>query len=102
MAAPVLLMACELHLGGSERQMTLIAKSLDRSRFEPVIGCFRPAGFRGEEIEAAGIQIAHFPVDSLKSPRAVSSAWMLARFIRHRGIQLVHTFDYPLTAFAIP
>ena len=99
---PILLLARELDLGGSERQLTLIAKALDRSRFKPHVGCFRPAGLRGQELEAARVPIAHFPVYSFASPRAISGALQLARFIRDRGIRLVHTFDYPLTAFAVP
>jgi len=99
---PVLLMARELDLGGSKRQMAQLARALDRSKFEPIVGCFRPAGLRGRELEAAGVPIAHFPVYSLASPRAVAGAWNLARFIRRRGIRLVHTFDYPLGVFAVP
>src|SRR5271155_2804014 len=102
MTWPVLLMAPELDRGGSERQMTVIAKALDRSRFEPIIGCFRPAGLRGSELAAAAIPIVHFPVYSFASLAAVSGALDLIRLIRARGIRLVHTFDYPLTAFAIP
>jgi glycosyltransferase involved in cell wall biosynthesis len=99
---PVLLMARELDLGGSERQMALIAKALDRSKFEPVVGCFRPAGLRGRELEHSGVPVEHFPVHSLTSAHAVSGAWRLARFIRNRGIRLVHTFDYPMSVFALP
>ncbi len=95
-------MARELDLGGSERQMTVIAKALDRSRFEPMVGCFRPTGLRSSELEAAGVPIVHFPVYSFASFAAASGALDLIRFIRARKIRLVHTFDYPLTAFAIP
>ena len=102
MAWPVLLMARELDLGGSERQMTEVAKALDRSRFEPHVGCFRPEGLRGRELRAAGIPIAHFPVYSFVSPGAVSGAWQLARYIRRHKIRLVLTYDYPLTVFAVP
>ena len=99
---PVLLMARELDLGGSERQMALIAGALDRSKFAPVVGCFRPEGLRRRDLEQAGIPVEHFPVYSFASPQAVSGAWRLARFIRRRGIRLVHTFDYPLAVFALP
>ncbi len=95
-------MARELDLGGSERQMTVIAKALDRSKFEPFVGCFRPAGLRGSELAAAGIPIVHFPVYSFASVAAASGAMDLVRFIRDRKIRLLHTFDYPLTVFAIP
>jgi glycosyltransferase involved in cell wall biosynthesis len=91
-----------LNLGGSERQMTEVAKSLDRSRFEPHVGCFRPEGLRGRELKAAGVPIAHFPVHSYLSPAALWGAWQLARYIRRHKIRLVHTYDYPLTVFAVP
>jgi len=102
MASPVLLLARELDLGGSERQMTEIAKTLDRSRFDPHVGCFRPQGIRNAELAAAGVPIVQFPVDSFASFRALSAAWILGSYIRQHRIRLVHTFDYPLTVFAIP
>jgi len=102
MAWPVLLLAYELNQGGSERQLTEIAKALDRSRFEPHVGCLRPGGLRARELNAAGVPIVHFPVLSFVSPSALSGAWQLARYIRHHKIRLVHTYDYPLTAFAVP
>ncbi len=102
MAWPVLLLARELDLGGSERQITEIAKTLDRSRFEPHVGCFRPQGIRHAELVAEGVPIVHFPVDSFVSSRALREAWRLRSYIRHHRIRLVHTFDYPLTLFAVP
>lgn len=100
--ARILFMARELNLGGSERQMTETARFLDRSRFEPRVGCFLPAGLRGEELRAAGIPVVQFPVRSYKSKSALDGARALAKYIRDEKIQLVHTFDYPLNVFAIP
>jgi len=102
MAWPVLLLARELDLGGSERQMTEIAKALDRSRFTPHVGCFRPQGMRSAELAGAGVPLVHFPVDAFVSFVALSEAWNLRNYIRRQGIRLVHTFDYPLTLFAVP
>lgn len=102
MAWPVLLMAYELNQGGSERQMTEIAKALDRSLFEPHVGCLRPEGLRGRELKEAGVPIVHIPVTSLMSTSAISGAWQLAQYIRRHKIRLVHTYDYPLTSFAVP
>ncbi|HTC34695.1 MAG TPA: glycosyltransferase [Bryobacteraceae bacterium] len=99
---PVMLLARELDLGGSERQMTEIAKTLDRSRFTPHVGCFRPQGMRAPELAAAGVPVVHFPVDSFASLGALSEARRLRSYIREHGIRLVHTFDYPLTLFAVP
>lgn len=102
MARPVLLMARELNLGGSERQMTEIAKSLDRSRFEPHIGCFRPEGLRAEELRAAGVPVAQFSVYSYMSPAAVRGAFQLRDYICRHRIKIVHAWDYPLCVFAMP
>jgi glycosyltransferase involved in cell wall biosynthesis len=102
MAWPVLLLARELDLGGSERQMTEIAKTLDRSRFSPHVACFRPQGLRRSELAASAVPIVHFPVDSFASWGAFSEGWKLGSYIRRHNIRLVHTFDYPLTLFAVP
>jgi glycosyltransferase involved in cell wall biosynthesis len=99
---PVLLLARELHIGGTERQMTETAKALDRSLFEPHVGCFRPAGIRGDELRAAGVPVVQFPVMSYRSPRVIAEARHLARYVRDNGIRIVHTWDAPLTAYAIP
>jgi glycosyltransferase involved in cell wall biosynthesis len=95
-------MARELNLGGSERQMTETARFLDRAQFEPRVGCFLPAGLRGEELRAAGVPVIQFPVHSYKSWSAVEGARQLVRYIREERIELVHAFDYPLNVFALP
>jgi L-malate glycosyltransferase len=102
MAWPVLLLARELDLGGSERQMTEIAKTLDRSRFSPHVACFRPDGLRRAELHASAVPIVHFPVDSFATWGAFREGWELGSYIRRHNIRLVHTFDYPLTLFAVP
>jgi glycosyltransferase involved in cell wall biosynthesis len=95
-------MARALDLGGSERQMTETAKSLDRARFEPHVGCFRPEGVRGDELRVAGVPVVQFPVYSYWSPAAARGVIQLARYIRRHNIRLVHTWDYPLEVFAVP
>jgi glycosyltransferase involved in cell wall biosynthesis len=99
---PVLLLARELHGGGSERQLAEIALGLDRSRFEPYVGTFHATGLRADQLRAAGVPVIHFPVRSFRSPAAVAGAWNLTRFIRSRGVKLVHAFDAPLAVFATP
>jgi len=99
---PVLLMARELHVGGSERQMTETARCLDRTEFEPHVGCFYPAGLRGDELREAGIPVVQFPVKSFGSPNALTQARALARYVRDHGIRIVHAWDYPLNVYAVP
>jgi glycosyltransferase involved in cell wall biosynthesis len=98
----ILLMARALHYGGSERQLTETALGLDRSRFRPHVGTFWVEGMRADELRAAGVPILHLPLKSYKSPTTITSARMLAGYIRDHDIQLVHAFDRPMNAFAIP
>ncbi len=99
---PVLLMARELGIGGTERQLVETARFLEGDHFEPHVGCFRPGGLRTRDLEAAGVPILHLPVYSFKSPAVVSGARQLARYIHEHRIQIVHSFDAPLNVFAVP
>jgi glycosyltransferase involved in cell wall biosynthesis len=96
---PVLLMTRELNLGGSERQLAEIAKALDRTRFDPRVGCFRAGGLRSEELRAAGVPVVHFPVPTAASIRG---ALRIVTYIREQGIRLVHTFDTPANVYGVP
>jgi glycosyltransferase involved in cell wall biosynthesis len=96
---PVLLMARHLDQGGSERQLAQIAKTLDRSRFTPHVGAFRPGGLRWRELESAGIPLVDFPVPSIASVRG---ALAIARYIHRHTIRLVHTFDTPANVYGVP
>ena len=102
MPVPVLLMVRELGPGGTERQMTEIAKHLDRSQFSPYVGCFHSDGMRGDELEAAGIPVVRFPVKSLVSPGVLSGAREMGQFLRRNRIRIVHAFDVPMNIFGVP
>jgi len=99
---PVLLMARALEAGGSERQMREIAKSLDRARFEPHVGCFRMDDAPRRELESVAVPVAHFAIPSFRSRAAVSGALQLARYVGRQKIRLIHAFDYPSAVFAVP
>lgn len=98
----VLLMVRELGLGGSERQAAEIARALDRDRFEAHAGCFRPNGFRANDLLQAGIPVVEFPVRSFVGPSALAGALAFGRYVRQHGIELVHSFDQPSNLFAVP
>ena len=95
-------MVRELGIGGCEADLTKIAKGLDRRRFEPHVGCFRPEGIRQAEIRAAGVPIFHLPVRGMLSPTWASGALSLASYLRRHRIRVVHSFDAPMDIFAIP
>jgi glycosyltransferase involved in cell wall biosynthesis len=94
------LLARELNLGGSERQLCEMVRGLDRDRFAPHAGCFRPGGIRAREIQADRIPLAEFPLTSFRSPSNVwSSVLALRRYVRKHGVRVVHAFDAPTSLF---
>jgi glycosyltransferase involved in cell wall biosynthesis len=99
---PVLLLVRALGIGGSERQLVETARFLQRERFAPHVGCFRPDGLRRADLERAGVPILHLPVYSFRSTAVVTAASRLIRYIRQHHIQVVHSFDAPLNMFAVP
>jgi len=98
----VLLLTHSLDLGGTERQMTEIAKGLDRQEFSPHVATFHPSGIRADELRAQGVPVLHLPVTSFASFSALQGGFQLIRYIRQHRIQLVHSFDVPMNIFAVP
>ncbi len=98
----VLLVSQSLGAGGSERQLTEIAKALDRSRFDPRVGYFRSGGIRILELEAAGVPVVAFPFTSLRSLQALHSLHRLRHYLREERIEIVHSFDPSGNMFAVP
>lgn len=96
-----MLMVRELGPGGTERQLTEIARALDPARFEVHVGCFHE-GVRADELRKASVRILRLPVRSFMKPSALRGAWQLGRYLRRHRIRIVHTFDYPLNCFGVP
>jgi glycosyltransferase involved in cell wall biosynthesis len=99
---PILLLVRELGSGGSERQLTEIARAIDRSQFQPHVGCMRAQGMRLEELRQAGVGVLHLPVQSLYGFSALTGARVLKRYLQEHSIKLVHTFDTPTTIWGVP
>ncbi len=100
--ARILLVVRALGLGGSERQAALMARRLDRRRFDVRVACFHGQGIRAEELRAESIPILEVPLRSYRNASLVAAAWRLGRYIREQEIELVHAFDSPSTRFGVP
>jgi glycosyltransferase involved in cell wall biosynthesis len=98
---PVLLMVRELGIGGCERDLTKLAKRLDRERFEPHVGCFRGEGLRTAELREAGVPIVQFPVTSFKNASFLKGVVQFRQYVRRHRIRLLHTFDTPTNIFGV-
>ena len=98
----VLLMVRELDIGGCENDLTKVAVGIDRTKFEPHVGCLYARGIRVPQLQAANVPILELPVRGLFSPSWIAGAKILRRYIREHRIQLLHTFDAPMDTVAIP
>jgi glycosyltransferase involved in cell wall biosynthesis len=98
---PILLTVRELHHGGIERDVTKIALTLNRARFQPHVASYQAEGMRFEELTRAGVPLLHLPVSSFKSPTTLTAAMRMRRYIRKHEIRLVHSWD-PSAVFAVP
>ena len=98
---PVLLMIREVDVGGTERQLTEVAKALDRHLVHPHVGCCISQGLCATELRDAGVPIVEFPIRSFASSRTFTAAMQMGRYLREHRIQLVHTFDVPATIFGV-
>lgn len=98
----VLLLVREPHYGGCERDMARLAIHMDRTRFTPHVGCFRPEGLQRPGLEAAGVPIVQFDVPSFKSWRAVRAVGALGDYVEKHKIAVVHPFDVPTAIWAVP
>jgi len=94
-------MVREVGYGGTERQMTELAKSIDRSRFEPHVGCFIHGGEYAWELQSAGVPVTAFGVHSFVSQCVLRGARAMGQYLREHRIQLVHTFDAPANVFGV-
>lgn len=101
-AEPVLLLSRTLGHGGTERQLAEMAKSLDRQRYIPHVACVDGTGFRAKELQEQGVSILELPMRSLMSRECMAAIWKLRGYLRQHRIRLLHAFDSPMNAFAIP
>jgi glycosyltransferase involved in cell wall biosynthesis len=90
-ARPVLYISPNATGGGAETFLFHAAKFHDRARYEPVFWFLR-RGPLVERVRALGVEAVEAPVPRLRSPLSIlrhESA--LVRFVRARGIGLVHS-----------
>ena len=100
---PILLTVRMLDQGGCERDLARVALNIDRTRFEPHVGCFFLEGVRLPDLTNAGIPVTEFPLRGLKSIASISNTVRSFRaYVREHNIQLIHTYDGPSTMFLIP
>jgi len=97
-----MLMCYKLHDGGNERQVAQLALALDRARFRVHVAAFRAEGMRERELRESGVPVHEIPIRSFRNSTLVKGAAELLRLFRELDIDIVHPFDYPTVALAVP
>src|SRR5687768_15912348 len=98
----VLIFINSFRVGGSERQALEVIKRLDRSKFEPIVACFKKEGPLLSEIPSDIGVIHSFPLQSFFSWPSFKQGMEFSKLIRQAGIQIIQCFDFYSNLFAIP
>ncbi|HRU04292.1 MAG TPA: glycosyltransferase [Candidatus Brocadiia bacterium] len=78
----------ELDAGGAEKALFELASRLDRTRFEPVVGCLSGRGVFGRRLEEAGVEVVYFDAGRFSA----GVVWRVARELRRRQADVMHAF----------
>ena len=100
--ARILKVVPTLMCGGTEHQFMMLARGLDRSRFDIEFACLRRWGSFVDEITERGIPLSEYKVTTFRSVHALTQQARLARHITRRGVQIVHAYNFYGNVFAVP
>lgn len=90
----VLLVGDTLNFGGTEGQFVEVACGLDRLSWDVDVACIRAEGPLRARLDGVGVRPWSCGRGSFKSPRVVGAIRALARHLRERQVQVVHSFDF--------
>ncbi len=80
-----------LNIGGAEKQLALLLRGLDRSRFRPILACTTQAGPLLDQVAASGVEVRVFDKRDHFDPGLIGR---LFRFMRERRPDIVHTWMF--------
>ncbi len=93
------LMTDSFETGGSERQFTALARSLNRAAFRVHLGCIQR---RGAFLDGLG-RVPEFPLGgSLYGLKSLWTRLRLAQYLRRNRIAVAHAFDFYANLTLIP
>jgi glycosyltransferase involved in cell wall biosynthesis len=88
--------------GGTERQLVTTLQFLDPAKYEVSVGCLKKRGPFLPDVEALGIPVFEFPINSLHNAGTLRSFRRLAAHLKAERVDIVHAFDYYTNLFAVP
>jgi len=82
----------KLHRAGAQVHLGQLAPALDRRAFEPEVVCLLAGGPIAEELRGQGVPVEVMGLGRLYAPRAILGALRLARRLRRRHTDVLHTY----------
>jgi glycosyltransferase involved in cell wall biosynthesis len=98
----VFLMANDLGIGGTQKQLVLLAQALKHGAFRVQLGCLQRQGYFAKRLSTEW-DVAEFPLGgSFLSKQAIHSARSLARYIHAHQVRVAHAFSFYSNIVMIP
>ena len=91
-----------LNVGGTERQLFELLRRIDRSRFRPLVACFKSGGELLPKLYEIGLAPVEFPLRG--SLLKANTAWQIARMAmlcRRENVRVVHAHDFYSNIIAV-
>lgn len=92
----LLLVIDELDIGGTEQQIFELVRKIDRSKYLPMVCCFRP-GRIAKEIEGLGVQVFTLPKRNKFDLQLLPA---LVQLLRRERIDLIQTYLFTANTWA--
>lgn len=89
-------------LGGTELQVLELSEQFDPAVCSLAFGCMRYDGMVGEAYSNHGWDISEYPLSSFMSFNACRQMLRLARELRARRSQVMHSYNFYANVFSIP
>ncbi|RII27477.1 MAG: glycosyl transferase group 1 [Geobacter sp.] len=74
---------------GTEKQLLLLIKHLDRSRFQPYLCVLRTSEWLEKEFDACPVFVVK--MDSFKSIKGLKGLFVLSKYLKDKGVDIVQT-----------
>jgi glycosyltransferase involved in cell wall biosynthesis len=89
-------------VGGTEGQVTMVAKGLHQGSFDVHLACLLRSGQLLSQVELLENGLVDYKIRNLYGRHAMTERLRFAGYLRQNLIQIVHTYNFYPNVFAIP
>ncbi len=81
-------------LGGAERQILELAKNIDKSKYQLIVGCLSSKDSLLREIEVLGVKIISFKVKRIYDLFGINQGLKFVKFLKQEKIDILITYHF--------